>query len=149
MATVAELLAEQRAQDEMTIQSALGNAIQQSFAAIIHEPLGDRIALLLLQLALDKVVNPVSDDGRKEDTSAPTDQSEIEIDKATRHIAGAKRLVAQQRERIVRLQRERCPIEDAMQILNTFIETLAAMEHRQRLLCGEAEHKKPIGSFQV
>ncbi|HEY8162128.1 hypothetical protein [Methylocystis sp.] len=51
MGKLAELLAKERAQGEWIIQSTLGKAIDESFRTIIHEPLSNRIALLLLQLA--------------------------------------------------------------------------------------------------
>jgi hypothetical protein len=95
MGKLAELLAKERAQGEWIIQSTRGKAIDESFRTIIHEPLSNRIALLLLQLALTETINPGSDE-------ALMNGPETELAKATRHVAAAKRIVARQRERIAR-----------------------------------------------
>ena len=58
---------------------------------------------------------------------------------AIRRVIRARQIVARQRERIARLEAEHWPTEDALHMLDIFIETLAALEHHQRLLCEEAE----------
>ncbi len=69
MTTVAKLRSMERAQDEWIIQS-IGEAIRQSFQAIIREPLPDRMALLLLQIALAKTISPGNDEAWKGHISA-------------------------------------------------------------------------------
>ncbi len=139
--SMAEFLADERAQDERMLQSALGKAIQESFQTIILEPLPDRIGLLLLQLALGKVISPETDEAPLGDAVALMDEPEKLLAKATRHVAQAERIVAGQRERIVRLRAQDFPIEEALQLLDTFIRTLSTMQDHQRLLREEAEGK--------
>lgn len=149
MSTMAELMAEERARDEWILQSALGKAIHQSFQTIIHEPLPNRMALLLLQLALDKAINPGAHEAPQGDVPPSMDEPEKEFVKANRHVAEAERIVARQRERIVRLQAENCPIEHALELLDTFIKTLAAMKHHQRLLRAEVKGKDRSASWAL
>lgn len=138
MTTMAEFLSKEQEKDERIIQSELGKAIHQSFQAIVREQLPNRMALLLLQLAAAEVVKP---DCRASEASISTavGVSESMLDRATRHVARAKLLIARQRERVARLQAEDRPIKDASSMLDTFIQTLQAMEHHQRLLRDEAE----------
>lgn len=140
MTSMAELLTNEREHDERMLQSALGKAIQESFETIVLEPLPNRIGLLLLQLALGKVIDSGIDEAPRE-VLASMDEARKLLAKASRHVAEAERIVARQRERIVRLRAQECPIEDALQLLNTFIKTLAAMKDHQRLLREEAEGK--------
>ncbi len=91
MTTVAKLRSMERAQDEWIIQS-IGEAIRQSFQAIIREPLPDRMALLLLQMALAETISPGNDEAWKSHISGLMDEPETELEKATRHIVGAKQL---------------------------------------------------------
>jgi hypothetical protein len=63
MASMAEILAKQREQDERIIQSALGRAVYESLLQIIREPLPNEMALLLLRLALAQTVAPANDEG--------------------------------------------------------------------------------------
>lgn len=74
---------------------------------------------------------------------------ETELAKATQHVTKARNIVARQYERIAQLRAEDRPTEDAINLLNTFIQTLAALEYHQRLLCDEAEgeDKKPQWIF--
>ncbi len=125
MTTVAKLHSIERAPDDWIIES-IGEAIRQSLQAIIHEPIPDRMALLLLRLALAEVINPGN-------------EPETELDKARRLVAKAELIVARHRQRIAELQTEHRPTEDALNVLDTFIETLAAMKYQQRLLRHEAE----------
>ncbi len=139
--SMAEFLAEERAQDERMLQNALGRAVQESFQTIIHEPLPNRIGLLLLQLALGKVIDPEIEEAPQGDVSGLMDEPQKLLVKATRHVVQAERIVARQRERIVRLRAQDFPIEDALQLLDTFIRTLSTMKDHQRLLREEAEGK--------
>ncbi|WP_424362881.1 hypothetical protein [Methylocystis parvus] len=140
MTTMAEVLSKEREKDERIIQSELGKAIHQSFQAIVREQVPNRMALLLLQLAAAQVVKPHC---RAREASIPTavGVSESKLDRATRHVARAKLLIARQRERVAQLQAEDRPIADASCMLDTFIQTLEAMEHHQGLLREEAEGK--------
>lgn len=139
--SMAEFLAEERAQDERMLQNALGRAVQESFQTIIHEPLPNRIGLLLLQLALGKVIDPEIDEAPQDDVLAITDEPRKLLAKATQHVVQGERIVARQRERIIRLRAQDCPIEEALQLLNIFISTLSTMKDHQRLLREEAEGK--------
>lgn len=141
MPTVAELLAEERAQDELIIQGALGKVINQSLSAIVHEPLPNEMALLLLQLALAESIDP----GNGHITAAE-DTPETEFERVTRNVANARLIVARQRERIALLQAARRPTEASLELLDTFAKTLSALEYRYCLLCDEAEGK--IGSLE-
>jgi hypothetical protein len=136
-----ELREKEQVQDELRLQSTLGEAIHHSLQTIIREPLPNEMALLLLQLALAQVTGPKNGETWKSHISSLIGERETELDRATWHVANAKLIVARQRERIIRLQLEHRQTEDAQRLLNAFIESLASLEHHQRLLREEAEGK--------
>ncbi len=133
MTTVVKLRVMERAQDDWLIQS-IGRAIRQSLQTVIHEPLPNQMALLLLQLALAEGVSPCNDEAWKGRISGLMEEPETELEKAARHIAKAELIVAEQRERIAQLQAQHRPTGVALQMLDTFIKTLAALKYHQRLL---------------
>ncbi|QGM96066.1 hypothetical protein [Methylocystis parvus] len=131
MTTMAEALAEERAQDEWMIRSTLGKAIHQSLQTIVREPLPNEMALLLLRLAAAQATS----------SNEAWNGRLSELDIATRHVARGKLIIARQRERIVQLQAEQRSNEDARHMLDTFVETLALLEHHLHLLRDETEGK--------
>jgi hypothetical protein len=68
---------------------------------------------------------------------------ESELARAARHVASAKRIVAQQRERIAKLKARGHPVRHHEQLLNVFTRTLRALEYHERLISREiAEIRK-------
>ncbi|MEK4034189.1 hypothetical protein WOC76_13005 [Methylocystis sp. IM3] len=144
MTTMDALRLEEQAQDERMIQSQLGKAIHHSLKTIIQEPLPNRMALLLLRLALAESAYPADGEEWRGRLSTLMDAPETELDKATRHVAKARLIVSRQRERIAELQAEHRPTEDALRLMDTFSKTLANLEYHLRLLREEAEGKGKI-----
>jgi hypothetical protein len=149
MTTTTALRSKEQAQDERIIQSELGKAIHHSLKTILQDPLPNRMALLLLRLALAQSAYPADGEEWRGRLSTIMDAPETELDKATRHVAKAKLIVSRQRERIAELQAEQRPTEDALRLLNTFSKTLANMEYHLRLLREEAEGKDKLPEWML
>ncbi|WP_442756562.1 hypothetical protein ACNHKD_08135 [Methylocystis sp. JAN1] len=148
MSVVAELLAKERAEDERLIQSVLGNAIHHSLEAVTRKPLPEKMVLLLQKLAAIQAFAPGAQEAPTLSSPArKKGRPETSLDRATRHIARAKQIIAYQRNRVAQLQAERRPVKDAMSMLDAFVETLATMEYHRRLLCEEVEGKDRVSRW--
>jgi len=67
---------------------------------------------------------------------------ERELERATRHIAAAEHIVAQQRERIAKLKASGHQVTNHEQMLDLFIRTLQAFKDHERLLASEVAEKR-------
>ena len=68
-------------------------------------------------------------------------ESESDLAMAARHVLEGRRIVARQRERIVRLKSLRCSTQDHEKTLLVFLSTLEILEDHQRLILGESGAK--------
>jgi hypothetical protein len=61
-------------------------------------------------------------------------KDETKLETAARHVAEARRIVAQQRARIERLKSVGGGVADAERLLTTFVITLGSLEHHEQSL---------------
>ncbi len=141
MTTMAALRLEEQEQDERVVLSELGKAIHDSLETLIHEPLPNELASLVLQLGLAETGNEPNGELLESYNLTLTQTPETELVRATRRVAKARLIVERQRARVAELQAEHRPTEDALSLLHTFSNTLANLEFHQRLLRDEAEAK--------
>ena len=67
---------------------------------------------------------------------------ENELKRATQHVAAAEHIVAQQRERIAKLEAGGHEITNHQRMLDLFIRTLEALKDHERLLTSEVAEKR-------
>jgi hypothetical protein len=67
---------------------------------------------------------------------------ESELERATQHVAAAERIVAQQRERIAKLEAGGHATASHQELLELFVRTLAAFKDHRRLLLSELAEKR-------
>jgi hypothetical protein len=70
---------------------------------------------------------------------------ESELARTVLHVAGAKRIVAQQHARIAKLKAAGHPTADHEQLLDLFVRTLEAFKDHERLLLREIAEKRRVG----
>lgn len=150
MPTDAELRAIEQAQDDVIVKCKLAEAIYLSLTAVICEPIPKNMKILLLRLAFVETVIRENDiEARETKCGILMHNRQTELATATCHVAQAEKIVAHQHEHVAQLQAENRPTDDAVKLLDTFIQTLATLEYHQRLLRDEVEgkHRKPEWIF--